>query len=133
MLPNHETQRSSKIVASVSGALPVLIVDDEPDILALLREVLEEADFLVLTAPNGRAALALLAHTSVVLVLTDLMMPAVTGLQLAQQLHSDPRTASIPVLAMTAALPPHMPDLFAAIISKPLDLEELVCILRKFM
>jgi CheY-like chemotaxis protein len=132
MLLNYETQRSSNIVAPVPGALPVLIVDDEPDILALLREVLEEAGFRVFTAPNGKAALALIAQTSVALVLTDLMMPAVTGLQLAQQLRSDPCTAAIPVLAMTAALPPHLPDLFATVISKPFELEELVRILRRF-
>ena len=133
MLPNYETRLSSKSVASVPGALPVLIVDDEANILALLREVLEEAGFLVLTAPNGSAALALLAQTSVALVLTDLMMPTVTGLQLAQQLHSDPRTVAIPVLAMTAAALPHRPDLFAMVISKPFDLDELVRIVRRFV
>jgi CheY-like chemotaxis protein len=112
--------------------LPVLIVDDELDILAMLRNVLEEAGFMVLTAPDGKAALALLAHTPVALVLTDLMMPQLTGLQLAQQLRSDPRTAAIPVLVMSAALPPHMPDVFAAVLPKPFDLDELVTTLHQF-
>jgi CheY-like chemotaxis protein len=112
--------------------LPVLIVDDEPDILAMLRDVLEEAGFMVLTAPDGKAALALLAHTPVELVLTDLMMPQLTGLQLAQQLRSDPQTAAIPVLVMSAALPPHTPDVFAAVLPKPFVLDELVTTLRQF-
>jgi CheY-like chemotaxis protein len=114
------------------GVLPVLIVDDEPNILAMLRDVLEDAGFVVLTAHDGKAALAMLAHTAVALVLTDLMMPEVTGLQLAQQLRNDPRTAAIPVLAMSAALPSRIADVFAAALPKPFALDELVTTLHQF-
>jgi CheY-like chemotaxis protein len=112
--------------------LPVLIVDDEPNILAMLRDVLEDAGFVVVTAHDGKAALALLAYTPVALVLTDLMMPEVTGLQLAQQLRSDPRTAAIPVLLMSAALPPHLADVFAAVLPKPFVLDDLLATLHQF-
>ena len=132
MPPEPESQPSSNDDAPGPRMLPVLIVDDEPDILEMLRDVLEEAGFVVLTAHDGKAALALLAHTPVALVLTDLMMPQVTGLQLAQQLRSDPRTATIPVLVMSAALPPHMANLFAAVLPKPFALDDLVTILRQF-
>jgi CheY-like chemotaxis protein len=132
MSPEREFLPSSDAVAPAPGVLPVLIVDDEPDILAMLRDLLEEAGFVVLTARDGRAALALLAHTPVALVLTDLMMPQVTGLQLAEQMRSDPRTAAIPVLAMSAALPSHMADVFAAVLPKPFGLDDLVATLIRF-
>jgi CheY-like chemotaxis protein len=112
--------------------LPVLIVDDEPQILDMLRSVLEEAGFVVLTADDGEVALSLLQHTPVALVLTDLMMPQLTGLQLAQQMRSNPQTAAIPVLAMSAVLPPHMPDVFVAAIAKPFELDDLVTSVRQF-
>lgn len=132
MSPERELLPSSSAAAPAPGALPVLIVDDEPGILAMLRDVLEDAGFAVLTAHDGKAALALLAHTAVALVLTDLMMPQVTGLQLAEQMRSDPRTAAIPVLVMSAALPPHIADVFAAALPKPFLLDELMAMLDHF-
>jgi CheY-like chemotaxis protein len=112
--------------------LPVLIVDDDSQILDMLRNVLEEAGFVVLTAGGGEVALSLLQHTPVALVLTDFMMPQLTGLQLAQQMRSNPQTAAIPVLVMSAALPPHLPDVFAAVITKPFALDDLVASVRQF-
>jgi len=132
MPPEQESLPSSTAPASAPHALPVLIVDDEPAILEMLRDVLQEAGFVVLTEHDGKAALDLLAHTRVALVLTDLMMPQVTGLQLAQQLRSDPRRAAIPVLVMTAALPPHLADVFAAVLPKPFAMDDLVAIVRQF-
>jgi two-component system, OmpR family, response regulator VicR len=122
---------------STTAAVPdrqppaVLIVDDEPAILAMLRDVLEEAGFVVLTASNGTTALALLQHTPVALVLTDLMMPTVTGLQLAQQVRSNPQTAALPVLLMSAALPPHVDAAFTTVIPKPFALDDLVTTVRR--
>ncbi len=131
-IPKREFLPSSNAVAPAPGVLPVLIVDDESDILAMLRDVLEDAGFAVLTARDGKAALALLEHTPVALVLTDLMMPRVTGLQMAEQMRSNPRTAALPVLVMSAALPPHMADVFAAALPKPFVLDDLVATLLKF-
>jgi CheY-like chemotaxis protein len=132
MSPKQAFLPSSKAAGPAPRGLPVLLVDDEPDILLMLCDLLEEAGFVVLTAHDGKAALSLVAHTPVALVLTDLMMPQVTGLQLAQQLRSDPRTAAIPVLVMSAALPPHIPDVFAAALPKPFALDDLVATLHHF-
>ena len=114
-------------------AHPVLIVDDEPVILELLRDVLEEAGFEVLTASNGAAALYVIQRTPVALVLTDFMMPNVTGIELAQQLHTNPQTATIPLLLMSAALPQPVGDAFAAVIHKPFAIENMVEIVRRFL
>src|SRR6476660_6469002 len=106
-------------IPPAAASLPVLIVDDEPHILDLLRDVLEDEGFTVITASNGAAALYLIQRSPVALVLTDLMMPFVSGIDLARQLHSSPQTANIPLLLMSAAMPAHVSPIFAAVIHKP--------------
>lgn len=114
-------------------SLPVLIVDDEPNILNLLRDVLEEEGLMVITASNGAAALYLIQRTPVALVLTDLMMPFVSGLDLARQLHGNPQTATIPLLLMSAAMPQQISPIFAAVIYKPFAVDTVVQIVRQFL
>jgi CheY-like chemotaxis protein len=116
-----------------AASRPVLIVDDEPIILGLLRDVLEEEGFAVITADNGAAALYLIEHTPVALVLTDLMMPFVSGIDLARQLHSNPQTAAIPLLLMSAAMPPQVSHMFAAVIHKPFEVDTIVRMVRQFL
>ena len=132
MPTEQEDLPSPTDAAPGARVLPVLIVDDDPQIVDMLRNVLEDAGFAVLTARDGEAALALLQHTPVALVLTDLMMPQLTGLQLAQQLRNDARTAAIPVVAMSAAPPQHIPEVFAAVLAKPFALDDLVTTVRQF-
>src|SRR5690349_13203108 len=107
---------SDTIAGPERPPISVLIVEDEPEILIMLRDVLEEAGFVVQTASDGNTALALLARVRVALVLTDLMMPGVTGVQLAHQVRGNPWTATIPVVLMSAALPQHIDGVFAAAI-----------------
>lgn len=115
------------------NSLPVLIVDDEPAILDLLRAILEDEGFTVMTASNGTAALYLIQRTPVALVLTDLMMPLVSGLDLARQLRSSPQTANIPLLLMSAALPQQVNPIFTAVIPKPFAVDTVVSIVRQFL
>jgi len=114
-------------------SLPVLIVDDEPFILILIRDILEEQGLAVITASNGVAALYLIQQTPIALVLTDLMMPMVSGIELARQLHSNPQTAHIPLLLMSAAMPEPPSSIFAAVIHKPFAIDGLVHNVRQFM
>jgi CheY-like chemotaxis protein len=110
---------------------PIIIVDDEPVILELIRDILHEEGFSVLTANTGAAALQLIKQRAVALVLTDLMMPNLTGLELAHRLHSDPATATIPIILMSAAMPPDVGDIFADVIHKPFPLEVIVQVVRR--
>jgi CheY-like chemotaxis protein len=112
---------------------PILIVDDEPIILELIRDVLQDEGFTVLTARTGAAALHLVQHTPVALVLTDLMMPNLTGVELARRLRSQPETAAIPLILMSAAMPERVSDLFVAVIHKPFPIETVVHTVRKHM
>ena len=116
---------------SPSPSLPLLIVDDEPEIANLLRDVFEDEGYRVLTASNGTAALSLLQRTPVALVVTDLMMPQLSGLELAQRLRSNPQTATIPLILMSAALPHEVSDLFALVIKKPFTIDAIVRAVRQ--
>jgi len=80
----------------------ILIVDDNPTNLKLARVVLEEADYEVHTAENAAGALEVLARVPVRLILMDIQLPDMDGLQLTRQLKQDPRYSSIVVVALTA-------------------------------
>lgn len=109
----------------------ILVVDDEVTILELIRDILEGEGFTVLIARSGTTALRLLQNTSVALVLTDLMMPQLSGLELARRLRADPKTASIPLILMSAAMPSGVSDLFADIIHKPFPIEKVAQVIRR--
>jgi len=111
---------------------PILIVDDEPVILEMLCDVLAEEGFEVITARDGRAALALLQQTTVVLVLMDFMMPHMDGIELAEALRRDRRTAAIPLVLMTAVTLPRVTTPFVAVLRKPFALDKLVRLVRQF-
>ncbi len=79
----------------------VLIVDDERDILELVKYNLQKEGYQVLTAENGKEALTL-SERRPSLILLDVMMPAMNGLEVLKQLKSKPSTAAIPVVFLTA-------------------------------
>jgi DNA-binding response OmpR family regulator len=77
----------------------VLVVDDEPAIVTLLRDFLEGEDFAVVTAEDGAGALAVMAHESVDCVVLDIMMPGLSGFDVCRQIRA---SADIPILFLTA-------------------------------
>ena len=80
----------------------LLVVDDEAPIRELLVFVLRRAGYGVATAANGREALARVGGTHPDLVITDVSMPGMDGLELLRRMRSAPSTAGIPVLLLTA-------------------------------
>ena len=78
----------------------ILIVDDSPTQIALLELTLADAGYETLTAPDGNTALKMLAVESPDLILTDLHMPGISGLELVEQVRK--QFPSIPVVLMTA-------------------------------
>jgi two-component system cell cycle response regulator len=81
---------------------PILIVDDNPTNLKLARIVLEEVGYAVRTAPDAEEALALLDAFAPRLILMDIQLPGIDGLELTRRLKSDPRTRNIAIVALTA-------------------------------
>lgn len=81
----------------------VLVIDDDPDIVAAEKLILESRGFNVLTASNGKEGLNALKNHEVDIILLDVMMDTDDeGFQLSYQLKSDPKTAKIPILIVTS-------------------------------
>ncbi len=80
----------------------VLIVEDEPDIRALVVHHLKREGYQVSAASNGEDALRQVQAAPPDLVLLDLMMPAMDGLEVCRRLRQDPATASLPIVMLTA-------------------------------
>ncbi len=80
----------------------ILVVDDEPRIVDLARDYLEHAGFTVLTASDGASALATARTRNPDLVVLDLGLPGLDGLDVTRQLRSGERTAALPIVMLTA-------------------------------
>jgi CheY-like chemotaxis protein len=84
------------------GQRNVLVVDDDPLIREVLTTVLDLEELRVSTAPDGASALAMVAHDRPDVVICDVMMPGMDGLEVCRRLKADPATATIPVVLLTA-------------------------------
>ena len=80
----------------------ILIIDDEPHIVELIRYNRQGAGMLTLQALNGNEGLALAQSEVPDLVLLDLMLPGIDGLEVCRQLRMDDRLKSIPIIMLTA-------------------------------
>ncbi len=83
-------------------ATKVLIVDDEKDLVDLVRYNLEKEGFQCLLASDGLTALRLAQEQRPDLLVLDLMLPGLDGLEICRQLRRDPMTASLPIIMLTA-------------------------------
>ncbi|HEX9842497.1 MAG TPA: response regulator, partial [bacterium] len=84
--------------------LPILlVVDDDPDILRVVRFYLSKQKYLVHTAESGREAMAVLEREpDVELILSDVMMPHMSGLDLLMAVREHPRFSDIPIILISA-------------------------------
>ena len=80
----------------------ILVADDEPDMRALLSDLLEEAGHEVTEAENGQVAVQKVQLELPDLVLLDVLMPMMNGIQVLQRLRNDPATEKLPVILLTA-------------------------------
>lgn len=80
----------------------ILIVEDEVDLVTLLKYNLEKEGFRVLTAHDGEEGLLLADEQSPHLILLDWMLPLMSGLEVCRQLRRNPKTREIPVIMLTA-------------------------------
>jgi DNA-binding response OmpR family regulator len=109
----------------------VVVADDDPDIVDILRFNLEAAGYEVLTASDGEAARDLILSSLPDLVVLDIMMPKMDGLEVLTVVKGNSRTRAIPVVMLTAKTSDN--DLWQGwdagadyYITKPFDLEELM-------
>ena len=80
----------------------ILCIEDEPEMIDLIRLILSRHGFNVQGANGGREGLKKISENSPDLVLLDLMMPDIDGWEVYQQLKADEKTSEIPVIVVTA-------------------------------
>ena len=85
-----------------SSPYRILVVDDEPHIVQILRFTLEKAGYHVYTAENGQVALERIEELEPNLVILDIMMPKLDGYETCRMIKKDPATKNIPVILLTA-------------------------------
>lgn len=80
----------------------ILVVDDERDIAGMITEILEVSDYKTYVAYDGETALQKIQNNHLDLILLDMMLPGINGWEVARRIRSDPQTANIPIIALTA-------------------------------
>ena len=113
----------------------ILVVDDDVVQCRLLSRFFEKHGYTVFSAGDALQALDVLERSPIGLVITDYQMPHMDGIRFTEALRQDPRTASIPVLLMTAHPEPGLTDRglrkgVALTLEKPLDFERLLTLVR---
>jgi two-component system, cell cycle response regulator DivK len=113
----------------------ILVVEDNEKNMKLFRDVLQATGYRTLEASTAGQALTLAAEHSPALVLMDIQLPDMDGLEALRRLRQDEQTASIPVLAVTAQAMKgdrerFMEAGFDAYLSKPVDVDELLATVR---
>ncbi len=80
----------------------IMVVDDDPDLVDILRARLEQREFNVMGVYSGSQALAGLEKQKPNLIVLDIMMPKMDGLEVLRRLKAAPETSSIPIILLTA-------------------------------
>ena len=114
----------------------VLVVDDDPDIRESLAEVLEDEGYQVATAVDGRDALLKLRGPGLApsVILLDLMMPVMSGVQFCAEKQRDPLLAPIPVVIVSADgnLKRKAESLGGEYIAKPVRIEQVLDVIERY-
>ena len=115
----------------------ILVVDDSPDNVFLIKTILEEEGYTVSTAENGASALAQIETSACDLVLLDLMMPGIDGYEVTKRVRQNTALPFIPILLITAHDSPNVAqglDLGADdFIRKPVTVDELLARVRSLL
>lgn len=83
-------------------ALTVMVVDDVPLNVLLIKKMLSQYSFKLVTANSGQAALDLIAANMPDLLLLDLMMPGIDGFEVIRRLRADEKTKELPIIILSA-------------------------------
>lgn len=87
---------------SVGNQKKLLLIDDDPNLILLVKDYLEFRGYEVITAENGRDALEILESKTPDMIICDVMMPEMDGYSLVSTIRSEPKTSWIPVLFLSA-------------------------------
>lgn len=98
--PGRQTGQTTKFVMSADKPT-LLIVEDNTDVRAYIRDQFEES-YQILEAENGRMGLEMAQKKTPDLIISDIMMPEMTGMELCNRLKTDEKTSHIPIIMLTA-------------------------------
>ena len=128
------TKTSSAESRSAATSRPVvLIVEDDRDVAMTINDVVEERGYRAICAANGREALSLLEEERPSLMLIDLFMPEMNGVELLKVIKKSPKLATIPRVIMTAANDQMIgvrEDV--TVLYKPVDFDALTRLLQRY-
>lgn len=110
-----------------AGEGTILVVDDDAEIRATLRAVLEQEGYDVLSAENGEQALVQVRRSHPDLMLLDLMMPVLSGWEVLEALEESGELGSIPIVVVSAMCAPGVRECLC----KPVDLDELLAVVSR--
>jgi CheY-like chemotaxis protein len=116
----------------------ILVVDDEPDVVAMIERTLKAEGYIIVKAFDGIGALDLVASEKPDLILLDIMMPMMSGYEVCEQLKANPQTQHIPVVCLTSA---HAANVRSqsqrvgavTVVSKPFMPAELVAQIKRYL
>lgn len=114
----------------------IVIAEDEFLIADVLAIMLEDAGYEVASASHGKAALALVREKRPSLVITDFMMPLMTGLELAQAMRGDGELSHIPIILTSGAqgsIGRNNPDVFDVVLDKPYNETKLIAAVKALL
>ena len=116
----------------------ILLVEDHPANIEMLRMGLEFLGYAVTVAENGKEAIEMAASNLPDLIVMDILLPKVSGLEAASKIRSNPKTKSIPILAATAlAMPGDREKCLEggcdAYIAKPFTPKQLAAAIEKLL
>ena len=116
----------------------ILIVEDNEKNMKLARDILQAKGYATLEAVTGEDAVRLAKENRPDLVLMDIQLPGINGIEAFRQLRADPQTAAIPVVALTASVTPTDRTQinqagFSAFLGKPIDLKEFVATVKRLV
>ena len=114
----------------------ILIVEDHPDVRRVLTLHLRRVGYEIVEADTGSSAIALTVSEIPDLVLVDLSLPDVSGLEIAKVIKQNPRTAEIPLVGLSGysereIAPRALEAGMAAYLTKPIETETLVKVIEK--
>ena len=117
--------------------MTVLVVDDNPKTLAFLKKVLTKASYTVIAIDNARDALTILSKKKVNLIISDIAMPDINGIEFCRIIRENQKLGYIPLIFLTAlsSVDDHATGLIAGAddyLTKPIHVKELLAKIKEY-
>jgi two-component system, OmpR family, alkaline phosphatase synthesis response regulator PhoP len=123
-----------RATASSRSTRTILLVDDVPDALAIGRLLLAGQGFEVITAEDAAAALQRIAESKPDLIITDLIMPGMNGLEFCRTLRERADTRAIPIILYTGTeLTESVPGPYSVLVTKPTEPKAFINTIRALL